>query len=170
MVEDLSFSVRAGRVTGFLGPNGAGNTTPARPTGPVRSTVPVARAGFGHLMASECRSGRRGVLRAVAGAGLYLALQALFALAIGALLRHTAAAITCVLALVLVVPNLLLMLPGETGRTIHSLFPTVVGWAILAGDARQVVFLSPWAGLGVLALWTAALLAPAACLLRRRDA
>ncbi|MFI6507833.1 ABC transporter permease [Streptosporangium sp. NPDC050855] len=110
------------------------------------------------------------VLRAMAGAGLYLALQALFALAIGALLRHTAAAITCVLALVLVVPNLLLMLPGEAGRTIHSLFPTVAGRAVLAGDAQQVVSLSPWAGLGVLALWTAALLALAAHLLRRRDA
>ncbi|MEU4836497.1 ABC transporter permease [Streptosporangium sp. NPDC023615] len=109
-------------------------------------------------------------LRAVTGAGLYLALQALFALAVGTLLRHTAAAITCILALVLMVPNLLAMLPGEAGRTIYSFFPTVAGRAILVGDVPQIASLSPWAGLGVLALWTAALLAPAAYLLRRRDA
>src|SRR5689334_21333928 len=29
-VDDLSFSVRSGRVTGFLGPNGAGKTTSLR--------------------------------------------------------------------------------------------------------------------------------------------
>ncbi|HEY0215521.1 MAG TPA: ATP-binding cassette domain-containing protein, partial [Cellulomonas sp.] len=29
-VDDLSFSVRPGRVTGFLGPNGAGKTTTLR--------------------------------------------------------------------------------------------------------------------------------------------
>src|ERR687893_721605 len=29
-VDDLSFSVRSGRVTGFLGPNGAGKTTTLR--------------------------------------------------------------------------------------------------------------------------------------------
>ncbi|MGC5011840.1 ABC transporter permease [Streptosporangium sp. DT93] len=116
------------------------------------------------------------VLRAVTGAGLYLALQALFALAVGTLLRHTAAAITCVLALVLVVPNLLVMLPGEVGRAVYSFFPTVAGQAILVGDAQQaaspapLASLSPWAGIAVLALWTAALLALAAHLLRRRDA
>jgi len=26
-VDDLSFSVKPGKITGFLGPNGAGNTT-----------------------------------------------------------------------------------------------------------------------------------------------
>ncbi|HMD24505.1 MAG TPA: ATP-binding cassette domain-containing protein, partial [Streptosporangiaceae bacterium] len=29
-VDDLSFTVRPGRVTGFLGPNGAGKTTTMR--------------------------------------------------------------------------------------------------------------------------------------------
>jgi ABC-2 type transport system ATP-binding protein len=53
-VDDLSFSVRAGAVTGFLGPNGAGKTTAlkmiaglARPTagGALVNGSPVASAG-----------------------------------------------------------------------------------------------------------------------------
>src|SRR5689334_23420728 len=49
-LDDLSFSVRPGRVTGFLGPNGAGKTTTLRmilgldrPTG---GTATVGKADF----------------------------------------------------------------------------------------------------------------------------
>src|SRR3954454_4816253 len=42
-VDDLSFSVRSGRVTGFLGPNGAGKTTTLRMlVGLVRPTAGTA--------------------------------------------------------------------------------------------------------------------------------
>ena len=45
-VEDLSFSVRPGRVTGFLGPNGAGKTTTLRMLlGLVRPTSGTATIG-----------------------------------------------------------------------------------------------------------------------------
>jgi ABC-2 type transport system permease protein len=57
-----------------------------------------------------------GVLRAVIGGGLYLAVLGLFALAIGALVRHTAGAITGVIAFVLVLAPLAQLLPGSLGK------------------------------------------------------
>ena len=48
-VQDLSFSVEPGRVTGFLGPNGSGKTTTLRcMLGLVRPTSGAARIG-GHV-------------------------------------------------------------------------------------------------------------------------
>jgi ABC-type transport system involved in multi-copper enzyme maturation permease subunit len=54
-----------------------------------------------------------GVLRAVVGSGLYLAVLGLFALAIGAIVRHTAAGITGVIAFVLVLAPVIQLLPGK---------------------------------------------------------
>ena len=72
-VDDLSFSVRSGRVTGFLGPNGAGNTTTLRmlfglvqPTagsatfGGARDLEAPARHVGAVLEASSAHKGRTG--------------------------------------------------------------------------------------------------------------
>jgi ABC-2 type transport system ATP-binding protein len=74
-VEDLSFSVRAGAVTGFLGPNGAGKTTAlkaivglARPTAgralidgaPIDSVVPDPLALGVHIEPCGAHPGRSG--------------------------------------------------------------------------------------------------------------
>ncbi len=65
-----------------------------------------------------------GVTRAVIGAGLYLTVLALFALAIGTLIRHTAGAIAIVIGLVLVVPGLLSLLDSyDWGSTCSRLVP-----------------------------------------------
>jgi ABC-type transport system involved in multi-copper enzyme maturation permease subunit len=114
--------------------------------------------------------GDPGVLRAIIGAGLYLAVLALFALSIGALLRHTAAAITGIIGFVLVLAPLAQLLPGSFGKHVHAYLPTEAGH--LVGQAHQATndLLSPWQGFAVFCLWTAALLAAAAYLLKRRDA
>ncbi|MFJ5265782.1 ABC transporter permease [Streptomyces sp. NPDC088387] len=114
--------------------------------------------------------GDPGVLRAVAGCGLYLALLGLFALAVGALVRHTAASITVVIGFVLVITPMAGMLPGTVGEHIHAYLPTEAGFMITQQTERAGDLLGPWQGLGVLALWTGALLALAALQLRRRDA
>jgi ABC-type Na+ transport system ATPase subunit NatA len=53
-VDDLSFSVRSGRVTGFLGPNGAGKTTTLRvltfPVTPRRERVVLAKLAAAVLL------------------------------------------------------------------------------------------------------------------------
>jgi ABC-type transport system involved in multi-copper enzyme maturation permease subunit len=114
--------------------------------------------------------GDPGVLRAVIGGGLYMAMLGLFALALGGIIRHTAAAITGVIAFVLVLAPLASLLPGSIGKYIHAYLPSEAGHLI--GQARQASgdVLTPWQGFGVFTLWTFALLVIAAVLLQRRDA
>ncbi|MEW2353515.1 ABC transporter permease [Spirillospora sp. NPDC029432] len=114
--------------------------------------------------------GDPGVLRAVVGSGLYLTVLALFSLAIGALVRHTAAGITGVIGFVLVLAPLVQLVPGKAGEYLHSYLPTEAG--LLIGQAKQAQddLLTPWQGFGVFCLWTAVLLTAAAILLKRRDA
>ncbi len=112
-----------------------------------------------------------GVTRAVLGAGLYLTVLGLFALAIGTLIRHSAGAITTVIGLVLVVPGLLSLLDSyDWGAHIHAYFPVVAGGYITADHQQPDQLLTPWQGFGVFCLWTAALLALGGYLLKRRDA
>jgi ABC-2 type transport system permease protein len=111
-----------------------------------------------------------GVLRAVFGAGLYLTVLGLFALAIGALIRHTAGAISAVIGMVLVVFPLAQLLPSSWGAHVHAYLPTVAGQLITADKVQSGQLLSPWQGFGVFCAWTALLLAAAVYLLDRRDA
>jgi ABC-2 type transport system permease protein len=111
-----------------------------------------------------------GVLRAVVGSGLYLTVLGLFALAIGALIRHTAGAITAVIGMVLVIFPLAGLLPSSWGAHIHAYLPTVAGQLITQDRPSAGQLLSAWQGFGVFCAWTALLLAAAIYLLQRRDA
>ena len=111
-----------------------------------------------------------GVLRAVVGAGLYLTVLGLFALAIGGLIRHTAGAITAVIGMVLVIFPLAGLLPDSWGAHVHAYLPTVAGQLITADKHQSGQLLSPWQGFGVFCAWTALLLAASIFLLQRRDA
>src|SRR5215469_509786 len=112
-----------------------------------------------------------GVTRAVIGAGLYLTVLGLFALAIGTILRHTAGAIAIVIFLVLVAPGLLSLLDSyDWGAHIHAWFPIVAGGYITADHQQAGQLLTPWQGFGVFCAWTALLLAASGYLLHRRDA
>ncbi|HEY8480868.1 MAG TPA: ABC transporter permease subunit [Spirillospora sp.] len=113
--------------------------------------------------------GDEGVLRAVIGSGLYLAMLGLFSLAIGAIVRHTAGAITTVLGLVLVVGPLAMLIPGKIGDYVYGYMPSEAGHLITKTRQGPDDLLSPWEGYGVLAIWTFVLLAVAAYLLKRRD-
>ncbi len=112
----------------------------------------------------------QGVPQAILGAGLYAAVLGVFAIAIGALLRHTAAAITGIIGFVLVLSPLALLLPGDWGRFVYAYLPTNAGQRITTTIQGPDDLLSAWQGLGVFALWTLALLLLADYLLRRRDA
>lgn len=111
-----------------------------------------------------------GVFRAVIGAGLYLAVLGLFALAVGALLRNTGAGITGVVGFVLVLAPLAQLLPGSLGKHVHAYLPSEAGQLIARAHQNKDDLLSPWQGFGVFCLWTALLLIAASYLLQRRDA
>ncbi|MFC6082512.1 ABC transporter permease subunit [Sphaerisporangium aureirubrum] len=120
-------------------------------------------------------------LRVILGAAIFFALTAVLALALGALFRRGAAT-TAAIALI-VLPYLLAVaaLPEGAARWLMRLTPAA-GFAILQSvpEYPQVVAhyapsrgfypLPPWAGLGVLAAYTALALGLAAARLRRRDA
>ena len=109
------------------------------------------------------------VARAVVGTGLVLALLAVLALALGALVRSSAAAITVVVALVVlpVIIGPFLTLDGEAWlkRTTPG-----AGMAIQQTRERWDDAIGPWPGLAVLCAWVAVALVAAAVQLRRRDA
>jgi len=110
------------------------------------------------------------VLRAVIGAGLYLGVLGLFALAVGLLIRHTAGAITTVIGIVLVLPILSGLLPGSWGAHINAYLPEQAGSLVYGAHRAAGALLSAWQGFGVFCLWTAVLLVAGAYLLIRRDA
>ncbi len=114
--------------------------------------------------------GDPGAARAVAGAGLYLTVLGLLALAIGTMLRHTAGSVSTVIGVVLVLPILAGLLPGSWGAHINAYLPAEAGSLITHAHQASGDLLSPWQGFGILCAWTVLLLAAAAWLLRRRDA
>jgi ABC-2 type transport system permease protein len=109
-----------------------------------------------------------GVARAVLGGALYLTLLAIFAMAIGAIVRNTAGGIAAFVALFFVIPPLMNVLPTNWNNAISEYLPSSAGRDIFS-LTHGVHDLSPAAGLGLFALYTAFALAVAAVLLVRRD-
>ena len=103
-----------------------------------------------------------GVLRAVAGSGPYLAVLAVFSLAVGTILRNGAVAVTTLILGVLILPNVLGQF-GAAGRAVSRWWPSHAGFQLLHVD-RLPDQLAPWAGFLAFAAATAAVL------LVRRDA
>ena len=114
--------------------------------------------------------GDPGVLRAVIGAGLYLSVLGVFAIAIGALVRHAAGGITGIIGFVLVLAPLAQLLPGSAGKHVHAYLPSEAGSLIASPRQAADDLLSPWQGFGVFCLWTAALMLVAMYALKHRDA
>jgi ABC-2 type transport system permease protein len=111
-----------------------------------------------------------GVTKAVVGAILYLTVLGLFALAIGGLIRHTAGAIAIVIAVVIVVPPLITLIPGTIANHVHGYLPTVAGILVAQTSQQPADVLSGWQGFGVFCAWTVVLLGACGWLLIKRDA
>jgi ABC-type transport system involved in multi-copper enzyme maturation permease subunit len=112
--------------------------------------------------------GDPGVLRAILGTGLYLAVLALFSVALGTVLRHTAGAVTAMVVVVFAAPTILGELPGVWRESVAQWLPTNAGSSLWI--ARQIEHtLAPWTGFGVFVAYTAVLLALAFTLFTRRD-
>jgi ABC-2 type transport system permease protein len=118
----------------------------------------------------EAHIGDPGVLRSVAGSGLYLVILGLLALGIGALIRHSAGAISAVFGVIFVLPVVVASLPSSWSDAISKYLPSNAGQAIFHLGQGGSRMLSPLAGLGVFCLYAAVSMAAAAIALERRDA
>lgn len=105
-----------------------------------------------------------GVLRVVLMTGVTLTALSLIATALGFVLRGTAATISAVVTLVLVLPILGDLAPGAAQYLPHG----AMGALVTIEPTEHV--LSPAAGAVLLAVYVAAAIAAAAVALRRRDA
>jgi ABC-2 type transport system permease protein len=144
------------------------------------AVVGIAAAFLAFFVAAQVLAGRGtsvaltdpGALRAVIGAGLYLAVVAVLALALGVLLRSSVATISVVVALMLVLPGIATALPGSWQSAAVPYLPAEAGQAII-GQTRFAPtgahLLAPWTGFAVLCAYTAVALAAAAVTLSRRD-
>lgn len=116
--------------------------------------------------------------RILLGAPLYLTGIALLAFALGAMMRHSAAAIATVLGLLLVIEGVWSVLPWAFFQKTSPFLPSSAGGKIFSTDAAIEAsraaatgpVLTPWVGYGVLIAWGVVMLAVASVLLRRRDA
>lgn len=109
-------------------------------------------------------------LRIVIGAALYMTVCALLGVALGALLRSTAAAITALAGLLFILPIMMNFLPVSWHRdAIAQWLPSNAGMQIIEKVTQPLQF-SPWVGLAVFAGWVVLAFAAGLVLLRRRDA
>lgn len=113
-----------------------------------------------------------GAVRAVIGAGVYLAVLAVLALAIGALTRSGVGAVAVVVTLMLVLPGIAGALPAGWQDGVVAYLPAEAGQAIIGHTrfaAPGTELLAPWAGFALLCAYTAVAYAAAAIALTTRD-
>jgi hypothetical protein len=113
--------------------------------------------------------GDPGVARAVVGAGLALTALAVLSVAAGALLRHPAAAIAAMIAVLFVLPGIAQALPDSWRNPVTEYWPTQAAGQ-LASVHHAANTLQPWPGFGVMCLFVAIVYAIGWTLLDRRDA
>jgi ABC-2 type transport system permease protein len=115
--------------------------------------------------------GQPGVLRAVVLSGAGYCLIGLLGLGLGAIIRHTPAAIAVLVGGVYVVAQMVAAFaPAIMPYLPIAIVANSLGVVQPVPIEGQLHFLSPWAGLGMLCLYAAATLGAGAWLLARRDA
>ena len=111
------------------------------------------------------------VLRAVIGGGLFLAACGLLSFGLGAILRHTAAAITAAIGLLFVLTILTNFLPQSWQVHVDKWIPANAGsqiWTVVTDPSAHLF--SAWTGFGVFAAYAAIAIGAGFILFRKRDA
>ena len=109
-----------------------------------------------------------GALRAVFGGGLYLTVIGLLGFGLGALIRHTAGALSAFFGVLFASPALVDLLPTNWRNDIIDYLPANAGSQILTTIPTSSR-LGPWTGLGVLSLYAVVAIVAATVLVTRRD-
>jgi ABC-2 type transport system permease protein len=110
-------------------------------------------------------------LRAAGGSVLYLGLIALMSFGVAVIVRDSAVSIGAVLGLLYLSPVVLSFIGNAHWRhRLERWAPTVAGLNIQDTTGLRGLAISPWGGLGVLALWAAAAMLAGGLVFRFRDA
>src|SRR3984957_14341574 len=137
---------------------------------------PGAAPGCGHLVVTFSGTDvitASAVLTAIIGTALFVTIVALIAFGVGSIVRHTAGAITIVIALLFIVPLLEIALPSDWHDDIMRFLPDAANQVVsltITGNGPGQHLWSAWPQLGVTALWAAVLVGIGAFLFRKRDA
>jgi ABC-2 type transport system permease protein len=125
----------------------------------------VLRSQFPHAAL-----GQPGVLRAVLMAGAYPALIGLIGLGLGAIIRHTAGAISAVVGVLFVLPLILVPLGTSIQNAAGQFMPMLIAENSLTAVKPVAHSLSPGVGFALLCGYAVAALAAGGWALARRDA
>ena len=109
-------------------------------------------------------------MQAVVGGGLYLAGSAILAFGLGAILRHTAGAITTGVGLLFVITILTNFLPQSWQDHFDKWLPFNSGGQVWSTQHVRGTDLSAWTGFGVFMIYGAVAVLLGAYLFRKRDA
>ena len=142
-------------------------------SGAERIGIKIPHGLQGFLSSGSASLGQPGVLRAVVGTGLYLAVLGLMALGLATIIRHTAGAISAFVGIVLVLPLIVEALPTSIDTAVARYLPGNIGLVMFSTHRPPTDIgpaFSPWAGFGLLVLYTVVILAAGCFVLVRRDA
>ncbi len=137
---------------------------------------PGAGPGCGHLVVTFSGTDvitASAVLTAIIGTALFVTIVALIAFGVGSIVRHTAGAITIVIALLFIIPLVEIALPSNWHDDIMRFLPDAANQVVsltITGNGLGQHLWSAWPQLGVTALWAAVLVGIGAFLFRKRDA
>ena len=111
-----------------------------------------------------------GALRSVIGAALYVTVAGIIGMALGTLMRNTAAGISTMVAVFFVLPPVADLLPHSWSSHFVQYLPSNAGEVLYGGANGLAHPLAPWTGFGVLCAYAVVLIGFAAWRLRRSDA
>jgi ABC-2 type transport system permease protein len=113
--------------------------------------------------------GDPGVIRAIVLTGAYEAIVCLIALGIGLALRHTAGAISSLVALLIVLPGIIAALPTGAQNALERFMPEQIAASSTGAVVPEAHYFGPWSGFAVLCLYAAIAMGVGAWTFARRD-
>jgi ABC-2 type transport system permease protein len=111
-----------------------------------------------------------GALRAVFGGGIFVCVLGLIAMGLGTIIRHTAGAISAFVAVLLVLPIIVEVLPNQLSLDVRKFMPDRIAVQMVTTHGKVFQAFSPWVGMFVMCLYAVVLLIVGASLLEKRDA
>lgn len=108
-------------------------------------------------------------VRAIVGCALYLTVVAIFGVALGAILRNSAAAIAAAIGILFILPVVMRLAPTDFTNSVSKFLPSQAGQAVIQA-VESPSWLAPWTGFAVLCGYVIFATVIGALLLRGRDA